>query len=74
MIYYKSEETDITYSDFVEDDMKKSDESMVEPECPDYPDYFDYDDYDEYEKRMISTRKSTIYTSKNLKSGKKRKN
>ncbi len=50
-IYYlKSDSDEVTLMDYVEDDYKDIDETMIEPEYPDSPSYWDYDSFYEYEE------------------------
>lgn len=48
VFYLKSKSADYKLSDYVEDDMKDTDDAMLEPVAPKSPSYWDYDDYDEY--------------------------
>lgn len=50
-IYYiKEKQETVTYSSFVEDDVKETDENMVYPTYPQTPYSWNYDSYEEYEK------------------------
>lgn len=49
-IYYlTSEAGEISLMDYVTDDMKDSDATLIEPECPSRPSWWDYDTDEEYE-------------------------
>lgn len=47
--YLKSDSSEVTLLDYVEDDLKDLDAAMTEPQAPEYPSYWDYDDYDDYQ-------------------------
>lgn len=63
-IYYiKNDLKNISYMDYVDDDMKEIDATITQPDFPDYPDapdypsYSDYDDLDEYDVAFEKYRK-----------------
>ena len=46
--YLKSDSSEVTLLDYVEDDLKDSDAAMDEPQPPERPSRYDYEDYDDY--------------------------